>query len=243
MRGATMGQARRTSRESSVSRARKRAPGTRTDAATPAKTRIRRTPEAARTELLDAAERLFAERGPDAVGLRDVATEAGVSHGLITHYFKTYEGLVEQVLLRRTTRVADAVVARLQAQAAPSAMELVQVLIATVSDPIHLRLVAWANLTGRARRADFLPGRERGLRPIADAIHRAAVAEAEQRGAPPPSIDDVDYAVLLAIGATSGVGLGKNPFLAALGRKPAARDDREVSARLLRMMRALLAPQ
>jgi len=204
---------------------------------------VRRTPEVARAELLDAAERLFAERGPDAVGLREVAGEAGVSHGLITHYFKTYEGLVEQVLLRRTSRVADAVLTRLQAQGAPSAVDLVQVLISSVSDPIHLRLVAWSILTGRAQRADFLPGRERGLRPIADAIHEAAVREAEQRGSPRPSIDDVDYALLLALGATYGWGLGKVPFLAALGRKGTVRNDQEVTTRLITMVRALLAPE
>ena len=225
---AAMSQARRTQRKSRVP---------------PAKPRVRRAPEVARAELLDAAERLFAERGPDAVGLRDVASEAGVSHGLITHYFKTYEGLVEQVLLRRTTRVGNAVLARLEAQASPSALDLVQVLIASVSDPIHLRLVAWSMLTGRAQRADFLPGRERNLRPIADAIHVAAVREAEQRGTQPPSLDDVDYALLLALGATYGWGLGRAPFLAALGRKPTLRNDQEVHARLITMVRALLAPQ
>ncbi|HMI93750.1 MAG TPA: helix-turn-helix domain-containing protein [Polyangiales bacterium] len=209
----------------------------------PAKTRVRRSPEVARAELLDAAERLFAERGPDAVGLRDVAGEAGVSHGLITHYFKTYEGLVEQALVRRTTRVANAILARLQAQSEPSAIDLVQLLIGSVSDPIHLRLVAWSILTGRAQSADFLPGRERGLRPIADAIHDAAIREAEQRGSPRPSLDDVDYALLLALGATYGWGLGKVPFLAALGRKGTLRNDQEVTARLITMVRALLAPE
>lgn len=206
--------------------------------------RKRRAPEEAKALLLDAAERLFFERGPDAVGLRDVAREAGVSHGLITHYFKTYEGLVESVLGRRTARIAERVVTRFaEMQQAPSANELVDLLLAIVSEPIHLKLVAWAMLSGRAQQADFVPGRRHGLRPIAEAIHKAASLEAETRGTPVPSRDDVDYAVLLALGSAYGWGLGKAPFLAALGRKGSARTDDEVMTRLKTMVRALIAPE
>src|SRR5260221_14507830 len=58
--------------------------------------RRRRTPEVARQELLDAAERVFTEFHPDQVGLKQVAREAGVSHALITHYFGTYGGVIER---------------------------------------------------------------------------------------------------------------------------------------------------
>src|SRR5690349_10474032 len=68
----------------------------------PAKaTRRRRDPETARAEILDAAERVLSTRPPDQVGLKDVAEVAGVSHGLVSHYFGTYAELVEEVLVRR----------------------------------------------------------------------------------------------------------------------------------------------
>jgi AcrR family transcriptional regulator len=205
--------------------------------------RKRRSPDEARTHLLDAAEHLLSEHGPDAVGLRDVAQEAGVSHGLITHYFKTYEGLVEAVFTRRTQRIAERVLSSFaQMQAVPSADALVELMLSIASEPLHLRLVAWAMLSGRALQADFLPGRERGLRPIADAIHKAASAEAKQRGTPAPSRDDADYALLLMLGAAYGWGIGHVPFLASLGRKGTPRTDREVKKRLMTMVRALLAP-
>src|SRR3954469_17078914 len=83
-------------------------------------TRRRRSPELARQEILDAAERVFAESQPDQVGLKQVAREAGVSHALITHYFGTYAGLLEATLERRLRVMRQTVVARLRE---PGALE------------------------------------------------------------------------------------------------------------------------
>jgi AcrR family transcriptional regulator len=204
----------------------------------------RRAPEEARAELLDAAEALLSERGPDAVGLRDVAQKAGVSHGLITHYFKTYEGLVESVFARRSQRIASDVTARLErAGGAPAALELVQLLLATVREPLNLRLVAWSMLCDRAHERDFLPGRAQPLRAVADAVHRAASSRAEQAGRPPPRQEDIDYAIVLALSATYGYGLGRMQFLHALGRKPTAATDEVIATRLTEMLQVILAPK
>jgi AcrR family transcriptional regulator len=208
-----------------------------------AEPRKRRSPDEARTLLMDAAERVFMERTPDTVGLRDVAGEAGVSHGLITHYFKTYEGLVEAVFTRRTHRVTERAISFVaEMKGTPTAAGLIDLMLGVVTEPIHLRLVAWSMLTGRALQADFIAGRKQGLEPIAAAIHKAAVEEAKQRGTPQPSRDDVDYALLLAIGAAYSWGIGKGPFLSALDRKLTPRSDQEVMTRLRTMVRALIAP-
>lgn len=205
--------------------------------------RKRRSPDEARTLLMDAAERVFLERTPDTVGLRDVAAEAGVSHGLITHYFKTYEGLVEAVFNRRTQRIMERAIAFVaDMKSAPTALALIDLMLGVVTEPIHLRLVAWSMLTGRALQPDFIAGRKQGLAPIAAAIHKAAVDEAKQRGTPEPSRDDVDYALLLAIGAAYSWGIGKGPFLSALDRKLTPRSDQDVMARLRTMVRAIIAP-
>lgn len=47
--------------------------------------------------ILDEAMRLFAERGFDSVTVRDIASEAEVSVGLINHHFGSKEGLREAV--------------------------------------------------------------------------------------------------------------------------------------------------
>jgi TetR/AcrR family transcriptional regulator, regulator of cefoperazone and chloramphenicol sensitivity len=47
----------------------------------------------ARAVIRDEALRLFAERGPDAVRLREIAAAAQVSPGLVVHHFGSLEGL------------------------------------------------------------------------------------------------------------------------------------------------------
>ena len=47
----------------------------------------------ARAGIRDAALRLFAERGPDAVTVREIAAVAGVSPGLVLHHYGSKDGL------------------------------------------------------------------------------------------------------------------------------------------------------
>ena len=51
----------------------------------------------ARAVIRDEALRLFAERGPDAVTVRQIAAAAGVSPGLVIHHFGSKDGLREAV--------------------------------------------------------------------------------------------------------------------------------------------------
>ena len=51
----------------------------------------------ARATIRNAALRLFADRGPDAVTLREIATQAGVSPALVVHHFGSKDGLRSEV--------------------------------------------------------------------------------------------------------------------------------------------------
>ena len=51
----------------------------------------------ARARIRDEALRLFAERGPDAVTMRDIATAADVSPALLIRHYGSKDGLVEAV--------------------------------------------------------------------------------------------------------------------------------------------------
>ncbi|MGH3596011.1 MAG: TetR/AcrR family transcriptional regulator [Mycobacterium sp.] len=51
----------------------------------------------ARARIRDEALRLFAERGPDAVTMRDIATAAGVSPALLVRHYGSKDGLVQAV--------------------------------------------------------------------------------------------------------------------------------------------------
>jgi AcrR family transcriptional regulator len=59
----------------------------------PDRIRTRLAPEIRREEILDAAQRLFAERGYEAVAASEVAREAGITPGLLHHYFGGKRGL------------------------------------------------------------------------------------------------------------------------------------------------------
>lgn len=50
--------------------------------------------------ILEAADELFGERGFDAVSIRDVTERAGVQKALVFYYFRSKEGLFQQVLDR-----------------------------------------------------------------------------------------------------------------------------------------------
>ncbi|OBB98219.1 TetR/AcrR family transcriptional regulator [Mycobacterium sp. 852002-40037_SCH5390672] len=85
----------------------------------------------ARARIRDEALRLFAERGPDAVTLRDIATAAGVSAALLIRHYGSKDGLVDivdnhvvttfEVLLTRMTEQTAAV--GLEPAAVPSLLD------------------------------------------------------------------------------------------------------------------------
>jgi AcrR family transcriptional regulator len=80
------------------------------------KKRIRRTPEDAQANILDAAEAIMAKgAGPAALRLQDVARQAGVSHPAILHHFGSREGLVRALNKRAFARLTQTAIARLSA--------------------------------------------------------------------------------------------------------------------------------
>jgi AcrR family transcriptional regulator len=60
-----------------------------------------------REQILDAAERVFANRDPGEVTFEEVAAGAGVSRGLVYNYFGDKGGLIAAVYLRGFTRLDD----------------------------------------------------------------------------------------------------------------------------------------
>ena len=53
-----------------------------------------------REQLLEVALRLFAQRGFDATTIADIASEAGIAHGLVYHYFASKDELLSAILAR-----------------------------------------------------------------------------------------------------------------------------------------------
>jgi AcrR family transcriptional regulator len=88
--------------------------------------------ESCRETILDAAERLFAERGIDAVSLRTINAEAGYSVAALHYHFATRDGLVRALLERAQPRMfaeRARMVAELAAQPSPPLEGIVEALI------------------------------------------------------------------------------------------------------------------
>ena len=178
------------------------------------KVRIRRSPQDARALILASAETVLAARGPDAVGLKEVAREAGVSHALVTHYFGTYEALVKAVLERRM-ELARVEAERVIAVAPPGPENLLSVFFALLSDPLHVRLTTWALLS--ARQSPMLTLQAGAIAPLLEVIRMRREREYGPQGADP---EDVALDVTLALAAGYGFALGGELFAHAMNRKP-----------------------
>ena len=59
--------------------------------------------------ILDAAVRVFASKGYHASRVGDIAEEAGVAHGLLYHYFRSKEELLETIFRETWRNLLDAV--------------------------------------------------------------------------------------------------------------------------------------
>lgn len=186
---------------------------------TPRRPRVRRTPEESRALILEAAQRLLSIHGPDAIGLKEVAAEAGVSHALVSHYFGTYDALVEAALERKSRALRDALVETLATRGEREGVRPVfDVFFEALADPLYGRLAAWAILSGRSRRADFFARKERGLARVAD------VLEARLPKARRPPRDRIEFLLVLILTSTIGWAMGREGLLAGLDRDDTPRE-------------------
>jgi AcrR family transcriptional regulator len=198
------------------------------------KPRRRRTPELAREEILDAAERVFTHARPDEVGLKDVARSAGISHALITHYFGTYAGLVAATLVRRTRRMRGRILAALrEIGSLRRPGELLGMLFATLDDPVHVRLLKWHVANGAAIGALALE--DRGIALIAHEVAGALDPHPNHGGA--RTLETVELALLAVVASAYGFAMMQAPLADAIGRA----EDAELSGRLQQTLVAMLA--
>ena len=117
-----------------------------------------------REAVLDAAERLFAERGFEATSLTDVGAAAGVSRGTPGYFFGSKADLYRAVLERCFSAVRSAVRSG-RARALASGEPRETVLAGVVSEyfdfitanPNFVRLIEWEALTGGRTLQDVPP--------------------------------------------------------------------------------------
>jgi len=123
----------------------------------------KRDPEATRQALLEAAERVFMEKGFGNTALSEIANRAGITKSLIHHYFGSKENLWQEIKQRRMDRYAEEQMAMLQATE-PTAELLRDSLILyfkfLMANPEIIRIMAWMFLE---RDSDICPSNQEAL--------------------------------------------------------------------------------
>jgi AcrR family transcriptional regulator len=127
--------------------------------------------EDVREALISAASELFAQRGPAAVSVREIAQLAQVNHGLVHRHFGSKHGLLQAVLSHLASDIATHVGEARPDEALGGLVG--SVLGATSKQGAWLRIMAWAILDG----VDI--GEIQGQFPMAERMVAAARANAQ----------------------------------------------------------------
>ncbi|WP_422926755.1 TetR/AcrR family transcriptional regulator [Singulisphaera sp. PoT] len=124
-----------------------------------------RDPESTRAAIIDAAERLFAEKGFAATSTREISSGSGVSHALIHHHFGTKENLYAEVKRRlfedysRRAPIASGSANRPLSVKA----EMKRLMTYLLENDLLFRLSAWMRLEGDSYRTPGQPNILEGL--------------------------------------------------------------------------------
>ena len=152
--------------------------------------------DSVRAALIEAGAKLFAEHGPRAVSVREVAREAGVNHGLVHRHFGSKAGLLHEVMSHLASRVAASMGAR---EPDENLADMLASTFVSTSEGLHWRILARAMLDGED------PGELQQDFPVV-----ARMLEAARRGTSGPL--SAEAFVTLVVAASFGVLLFE-PYL------------------------------
>lgn len=86
-----------------------------------------------KTRILDAAEKLFGEKGFDATSLRDITAEADVNLAAVNYHFQSKESLIDATVMRRAGPLSEKRLAMLEAAGPrPSVEQIVEAFVGPV---------------------------------------------------------------------------------------------------------------
>ena len=121
----------------------------------PARTRTVKQPDERRQEILDAAMGLFTADGFDAVSMRDIARAAGITPGLVYHYFDSKQRLFAEAFDAYVVECTAALIRVLDDAEVPLSRKL-DVLFSKAADEESLRYHAFFHAKGNRMFHDHL---------------------------------------------------------------------------------------
>ena len=182
-------------------------------------TRIRRSPEASRENILIAAESLLVQHGPQSLRLADVAKAAGVANATVLHHFGTIDG-VQTALMEKM--IGELVSGLLEMDLPADPKQARSVALTRLFDAFETkgaaRLAAWLELTDESRRL-------RTVREAVQTVIRQKINPADL------SEEQLEDSILISVILAVGVGLF-GPTLGELLGKPPER-ARQIAVKLL----------
>ena len=186
---------------------------------------MRRAPEAARDNILAAAEKLLVERGPLALKLADVAVAAGVANASVIHHFGSIDGLHAALMERMVAQlIADVMAIADEGGKRDDQQEAVfQALFDVFETRGAARLAAWLELTGEWRRMTH----------IRDAVQSVIMRRASFGDVNPGQALDL---ILISVTLAMGAGLFGHALGELVGKPPG--HAREVATEMLRVFHA-----
>ncbi len=156
--------------------------------------------------ILDAAEKLFAERGFTAVTVRDIAAEAGVSHALVHRYLGSKQDVYRAMLARREDVIRDAAPAEGDLLEASSLM----LREAVLHQRNYVRLIAHSALHGLSYERTV--GRFAATARLVELALQTAAEEGEARD---PDAPDPRFVIASVVAMLIGFSAGREWILRA----------------------------
>jgi AcrR family transcriptional regulator len=156
--------------------------------------------------ILDAAEKLFADRGFTAVTVRDIAAEAGVSHALVHRYLGSKQDVYRAMLARREEVIRDAAPADGDLLASSSLM----LREAVLHQRNYVRLIAHSALHGLSYERTV--GQFAATARLVELAQQTAAAEGAARD---PDAPDPRFVIASIVAMLIGFSAGREWILRA----------------------------
>ncbi len=185
------------------------------------KVRVRRAPEAARDNILSAAEKLLVDEGPLALKLANVAAAANVANANVLHHFGSIDG-VHAALMDRMVQQLVAELIKLADEAEGKGHQteaVLQALFDVFETRGAARLAAWLELTGEWRR----------LTHVREAVRKVVVKRVSFGDL---NVEGAEDMVLASVVMAMGAGLFGRSLAQLIGKPPGR--TRKVATEALR---------
>lgn len=187
----------------------------------PARKRVRRTVEASRQAILEAAERYLIAEGPHGVKVQAIARDLGLTDAAVHYHFGNREGLLEALLRFSGRRFLDELAVAMDGQD-PTSLDLgtaARLLSDLYERRGTARLAMWLILSG------WSPTGAGMLEPLAFGVHQWRSSQAERLGLAPPLLEDSQKLIALLSAVTFTQALSGDAQLRSVGLPGLPSDD------------------